>query len=301
MRIIGKVKEVWRYPVKSMGGQPLAAVYVAKSGLVGDRLWAVLDAHSGEIKSARQWPALIGFRAGYAAAEPSSPALFGSAVPAVRISGDDGFCVDSSAADVDERLSQRLGKPCRLAALMPPEQRDHYRLVRARDMEEVFREIDLLPDEGIPDFSGTPEAMYRLLEQYVTPPGTYFDSFPLHLVSTRTLNVLARRGQVDTAVPRFRPNLVLELDDDIDAAEVAPEMTWTGATLRIGAIDIVIETKTLRCSIPSRAQPQLGVEAESRLTRAMVDVLQRHVGVYASVLSAGTVKVGDAVSIGAPA
>lgn len=39
----GTVAELWRYPVKSMGGEPCADLVVEARGVVGDRLWAVVD------------------------------------------------------------------------------------------------------------------------------------------------------------------------------------------------------------------------------------------------------------------
>ncbi|MFB6892527.1 MOSC domain-containing protein [Kitasatospora sp. NPDC056327] len=41
--IIGVVEQLWRYPVKSTGGERLAAVEVDDRGLAGDRLYAVRD------------------------------------------------------------------------------------------------------------------------------------------------------------------------------------------------------------------------------------------------------------------
>ncbi|MER8183854.1 MOSC N-terminal beta barrel domain-containing protein [Kitasatospora sp. NPDC094015] len=41
--IIGVVERLWRYPVKSTGGEPLDAVEVDGRGLAGDRLYAVRD------------------------------------------------------------------------------------------------------------------------------------------------------------------------------------------------------------------------------------------------------------------
>ena len=291
MNEIGRIKEIWRYPVKSMGGENLAAVDVAKTGLIGDRLWAVVDAETGEIKSARQWPRLIELRAEYVAA-PTAPGLYGAAVPPVRINGPEGFSVCAGEVGVDTRLSEFVGKPCRLAALQPPTDQQHYRLARQRAMTEVFEEIDLLPDEGIPDFSGTPEAMYKILEQFVTPPGTYFDSFPLHVVTTSALRLLAEQGGVDTHRARFRPNLVVELYTDTGDV---PEFAWVGRRLQFGGIAATVEGKTLRCSVPGRAQPMLGVTAESKMTRAMVDVVNRHMGVYTSIHETGRIAVGDPV------
>ncbi|BAJ29121.1 MULTISPECIES: MOSC N-terminal beta barrel domain-containing protein [Kitasatospora] len=41
--IVGVVERLWRYPVKSAGGELLDAVEVEERGLVGDRLYAVRD------------------------------------------------------------------------------------------------------------------------------------------------------------------------------------------------------------------------------------------------------------------
>jgi uncharacterized protein YcbX len=40
MSIIGQVESVWRYPVKSMRGEELAAIFAGFSGVYGDRLYA---------------------------------------------------------------------------------------------------------------------------------------------------------------------------------------------------------------------------------------------------------------------
>lgn len=43
MQKIGTVESVWRYPVKSMAGEELEKVFVAYSGLIGDRVYAFVD------------------------------------------------------------------------------------------------------------------------------------------------------------------------------------------------------------------------------------------------------------------
>ncbi|HJD84511.1 MOSC N-terminal beta barrel domain-containing protein [Kitasatospora aureofaciens] len=50
--IIGVVERLWRYPVKSTGGERLGAVDVDLRGLAGDRLYAVRDA-SGRLGSGK--------------------------------------------------------------------------------------------------------------------------------------------------------------------------------------------------------------------------------------------------------
>lgn len=47
----GAVSELWRYPVSSMGGERLGHAPVGASGIVGDRIWGLIDAESGRIAS----------------------------------------------------------------------------------------------------------------------------------------------------------------------------------------------------------------------------------------------------------
>lgn len=52
-RPVGRVVGLWRYPVKSMGAEPLAEVDVSWHGLAGDRRWAFL--RNGVVQSGFPW------------------------------------------------------------------------------------------------------------------------------------------------------------------------------------------------------------------------------------------------------
>jgi uncharacterized protein YcbX len=56
------VAELWRYPVKSMAGEPLEAAMLGEAGIAGDRLLAIFDA-GGAVVTARTRPRLLGHRA----------------------------------------------------------------------------------------------------------------------------------------------------------------------------------------------------------------------------------------------
>ena len=56
------VAELWRYPVKSLGGERLDAAEVGPDGIAGDRRVLVLDPDTGRIVTARRKPALLGLR-----------------------------------------------------------------------------------------------------------------------------------------------------------------------------------------------------------------------------------------------
>lgn len=50
---VGRVGEIWRYPVKSMAGERLRETSIGARGLPGDRAWALRDEGAGEIRGAR--------------------------------------------------------------------------------------------------------------------------------------------------------------------------------------------------------------------------------------------------------
>jgi uncharacterized protein YcbX len=56
------VAELWRYPVKSMGGESVREIEVRKDGFDGDRIVHVVDAR-GRLVTARSRPKLLGHRA----------------------------------------------------------------------------------------------------------------------------------------------------------------------------------------------------------------------------------------------
>src|SRR4029450_10676751 len=56
------VSELWRYPVKSMAGEPLHHAELRQDGIAGDRLLPLRDAH-GRVVTARSRPRLLGLHA----------------------------------------------------------------------------------------------------------------------------------------------------------------------------------------------------------------------------------------------
>jgi uncharacterized protein YcbX len=73
--VIGRVAELWRYPVKSMAGEPLVESDVAWNGVAGDRRWAFV--RPGMERSGFPWltireqPQLVHYRARFA--DPAHP------------------------------------------------------------------------------------------------------------------------------------------------------------------------------------------------------------------------------------
>ena len=63
--IVGNVSELWRYPVKSMGGELLAFCDLQQYGIKGDRCWAAKDEVEGEVTGAKRIAKLLMCKASY--------------------------------------------------------------------------------------------------------------------------------------------------------------------------------------------------------------------------------------------
>ena len=110
---LGKVASLWRYPVKSMQGEELSEAEVTQHGLLGDRVYALVDVAEGKAASAKnpvKWPTLFACKAVFA-----GPPKNGAAPPAVRIALHDGSATDSTARDCHQILSKALKRTVILA------------------------------------------------------------------------------------------------------------------------------------------------------------------------------------------
>ncbi len=67
---IGRVQQLWRFPVKSMAGEVVPEVTLTAGGVHGDRAYASLDVETGRVASAkdvRHFPQLLQCRAAFVA------------------------------------------------------------------------------------------------------------------------------------------------------------------------------------------------------------------------------------------
>ena len=290
MPTVGKVAQIWRYPFKSMAGHRMQSAQIDSHGIVGDRGWAVRDESAGEIRGAKKIPALLSCRASYVS-EPRA----GGPIPDVEITLPDGKRFHAGDRDAAARLSAALGRSVTVWPLQPPSAVDHYRKGRPDNpdlLAEMRETFGLVGDEPLPDFS--PFIALRL-DQYAFPVGSYFDAFPLHVLTTATLQYL---GSLNSGarfdVRRFRPNLLLELG----AERVGlVESEWLGKTLRVGVAELKLVAACPRCIMTTLPQDDLHKDAS--ILRTIVTGAGSNAGVYASFAGASpaTIAVGDPVEI----
>ncbi len=282
---LGRVREIWRHPVKSMEGERIARAPLTDRGVPGDRAWAVRDEVRGGIRGAKKIPGLMRCRARYV--ETPVP---GAVAPAPEITLPDGTSLRADAHDAAKRVSEAVGSEVTLWPLQPAEDRAHYRrgAPTHADVQTELRQIfGRLPDEPLPDLRSLPRELF----EYESPPGTYFDAFPLLLVTDASLQRLAELAPASRVdVRRFRPNLVIEMTNG-ESGFV--EAGWTGAVLRIGGARIEIAMACPRCVMITHGFDDL--PADTRLLRTVVREANQCVGVYARVREPGEIAEGDGV------
>ena len=285
MRVIGRVRELWRYPVKSMGGERLQAAMLTARGIPGDRGWALRDEKSGEVRGAKKMPALMGCAAGYLE-EPT-----GSAIPPARVRFPDGASVLTTDPAANDLLSKLLGRTVTIWPQQPAERRDFYRRFPDNpDFNVELREImGRLPDEPLPDFSGVPAEIF----EFTSPLGTFFDAFPLHLLTTASLREIAAHNPgADFDVRRFRPNILIESEDSVSGFV---EADWRGREIAIGDSRIALTIPTMRCVMTTLEQQ--GLRKDSTVLRTIVRDAAQNLGIYANVAQSGKIVLDDPVTL----
>jgi hypothetical protein len=288
---VGTVRTLWRFPVKSMLGEQVDVAEVGEGGIVGDRAYAVRDRQTGKVASAKNpkaWPGLLACRAAFI--EPPRP---GDELPPVRIDLADGDSVLSDAPDVDAVLSRFFGRDVELARAA----RHGYTIDQYHPDEENY-DPDGYRDEVVEARLGAAFFIERGLPSAV-PEGSFFDLFPLSVLTTSSLEQLGEfEPQSRFDARRFRMNVI------VDTTEPGfVENEWVGRTLAIGdEVRIGVAMPDPRCVMPSLAQGDL--PRDTGILKALghnrIDVagsLYPCAGIYTVVEATGTIRGNDRVSL----
>ena len=289
---VGTIRALWRFPVKSMLGEELDAAELTEGGIVGDRAYAIRDRETGKVASAKhskRWPDLLGCRAAFV--EPPRP---GDESPPVRIKLADGNSVRSDVADVDAVLSRFFGREVELArAAQNGYTIDQYH----PDLENY--DPDGHRDEVVEAQLGAAFFNERGLPSAV-PEDSFFDLFPLSVLTTSTLDELGDlepHSRFD--VRRFRMNVIVDTP-----VRGFVENGWLGRTLAIGDdVQLGVSLPDPRCCMPGL--PQEDLPRDPQVLKALaqhnrIDVagaLYPCAGVYAVAEAIGTIRKNDSVSL----
>ena len=230
-----EIEEIWRYPVKSMLGERLQQARITPAGLVGDRFWAVVDADSGVSLSAKRYPNLLQCAARTERDE-------------VLVTLPDGATHRVDAPQLAEALSAMLGRDVQLRAAAQTS------IIRHEFPTEIAK------GEG---------------EPFLWEPHTeaFFDSAPLHLITTATLDHLQQLApQSDFSYARFRANFLVRCE-----GSGFVEDEWTGRELMLGEISCAVLRRKPRCVMVIR--PQGDLPDDVQVLRTTLDHNEGNAGV----------------------
>jgi len=261
MPVIGSVESLWRYPVKSMGGEELDEMFAGFSGVYGDRLFAFRSS-----ASSKAFPYLTGrqqcqmlryrprFRHSDKAARPPNLAEAESMGPGVNpVFGD--------ATDLMVDVETPEGKAL------------------------------AIDDPGLIGMLGQgidPNHRLTLLrsERAMT------DCRPLSLFALQTVKKLGEEIGIAVDKRRFRANIYL----DLTSGEGFAEDEFVGKSLRIGSkVVVAILERDPRCMMIT-LDPDTAEKTPALLKR----VAQAHsgmAGIYGAVLVEGMIHKNDYVEL----
>ncbi|MCW5621329.1 MAG: MOSC N-terminal beta barrel domain-containing protein [Burkholderiales bacterium] len=281
MQTVGRIREIWRYPVKGMAGERMEESALGEKGLTGDRTWALRDTARKEIQSCKFRPELL-----------LCVARLRSDSDQVDVTFPDGAVLGSDDPAIHEKLSTLTGYASTLEAIRPDSELDFYRRHKIDDhtwLDELKATFIREPGEPLPDFSKIPPPLI----DFVSIPGTFFLVTPLHFVTTSTLAFLKSKNPgADWDLRRFRPNFVIEVEP---GTEGLIEQSWVGKRVTIGSAQVECAGGTPRCGAVTRAQPSF--PADKSVLRTVVKEADQNVGVYGLIVQGGRVRIGDPVQV----
>jgi uncharacterized protein YcbX len=257
---MASVDTLYRYPVKSMQGESVESLEFVSGPAEGDRRWAIAEKSTGGFLSAKRHGQLLEARA------RTGPA--GSVIIALPGRGDDGLEVEAGDPAADEALSAWLG-----------------------------REVELCKPGGdrAPSYEGLADPLDESSEtqSFAGPVNHFADFAECHLLTNASLRAArGLRPEGDWDARRFRPTALLEAGDE----EGYVEDGWVGALVTLGeSASFVVFMQTIRCNLPTRAQPGLG--RDTSVARLLRDHHDFCLGVYGAFRSPGRVCLGDQVTI----
>ncbi len=263
MSIIGTVDSLWRYPVKSMGGEELEEAFVGFPGVYGDRYFAFRSP-----ASPKGFPYLTGreqeqmlryhprFRYPDKAAQPPNLAAAERIAPGINP-------VNADPADMSVDVLTPSGAT--LAVDDP--------------------ELMSLLNEGV----GVGDDHILTL---VRSERALTDCRPVSLISLQTVEQIGEELGNGLDRRRFRANIYM----DFEFAGGFGEDEFVGRSLRVGSKAVVaILERDPRCKMIS-LDPDTG-EHNPQVLRKVAQAHDNLAGVYCAVLVEGMIRKGDSVEL----
>ncbi|MDE0603604.1 MAG: MOSC domain-containing protein [bacterium] len=270
------IAELWRYPIKSMGGERVESLELRVSAIVGDRRWAVRNTETGKIASAKR-PRPYGQLLDWSANTHAD----GS----VNVTGPAGREFTAGSSELDAVLTEALGEPVQVVEV-------------EEGREETYgSEWPEIPGTVLSDME------IDLTVAALTEKTSFVDASAVHIIVNQSMAHLASQlDGVKLGVERFRPNVVIDAHDDIGSGEFA-DLAWKDLDVKIGDLELRIGDATPRCVMTTLAQP--GYEQARSVLQVLAAIARKEFdfgpfacfGTNAEVTAAGTIQVGDTLTL----
>ena len=289
----GEVTDLWRFPVKSMGGEQLRELEISAHGVVGDRAYALLDKQTGKVVSAKNsklFPELLKCSAKFV-----SKPLQHEKTPAVIVTLPNGNTVSSDDTSANDKLSAFFGRQVRLIQTAPAD----------FTIDQFHPDIAGLDPSGNQNTTVAQKLGSALFDSVglasPVPSGSFLDVFPVSVITTSTMTKLKELSpQSLFDVQRFRMNIVVKTSENGFV-----ENDWVNQMLAIeDSVQLAVAMLDPRCVMTTLAQPGLPQDLDVLKTLVAHNRVELPgmgkfpcAGVYAIVQKEGTIRVGQSVRI----
>src|ERR1051326_1630762 len=261
MAMVGTVESLWRYPVKSMRGEEMNALFAGYAGVYGDRLFAFESSQNEKgfpFFTGRDQRQMIRYRPRFRYPEKAAhPANWSEAE---KLSPNLNP-ISASTADLMIDVETPDGKTYAI--------NDPALVERLRANTDEKHGLNLLRSE-----------------KAIT------DCCPLSIFAVQTARKLGDETGAVVDKRRFRANVYLDLTNGDGFAEDG----FVGKSLRIGAKVVVqVLQRDARCMMIA-LDPDTA-EKTPAILKAVAQAHEGMAGVYAAVLSEGMIRKGDSVEL----
>jgi uncharacterized protein YcbX len=262
MTVVGHVESLWRYPVKSMAGEQVAEAFVGYAGVFGDRHCAFINA----------------------AAPAGFPYFTGRAKAEMLLYRPRFRDAELAARPLNQQAAEKLGPGITPLYPTPPER-------LAVDVTAPSGEVLAVDDPALLALLATKTVEADKLS-LIRSDRALTDCRPVSLISSKTISQLG--DELDTTLDprRFRANIYA----DLGLAGGFAEDRFVGKSLQIGERAVIaVLDRDPRCKMIS-IDP-VTAEENSEVLRTVAKAHDNKAGVYCAVLTEGTVRQGDTITV----
>ncbi len=261
MTVVGKVENLWRYPVKSMRGEKLGRAFLGFGGLYGDRMYAFTSSAAPKgfpFFTGREQSEMLRYRPRFL--HPDKAVEPPNLVEAEGV-GSGATPLFAEAADLAIEVETPSGEA-----------------LAVDDPALIDRLTATLGNEHALSLARSDRALT--------------DCRPISMFSIQTAKKLGEEIEVEVDPRRFRANLYV----DLTSGRGFDEDRFVGRSLRIGPKAVVaVVNRDSRCKMIT-LDPDTG-ESSPELLRAVAKAHEGQAGVYGAVLAEGVVHEGDEIEL----